>query len=52
MELLTLSGALNPIDGLKSFSINSILVEKFYPQDFTENDLQDLKRQLNHYKYI
>ena len=53
MELLTLSDALNPIDGFKSFSINfiCILVEKFYPLDFTKNDLRDLRRQLDHYKY-
>ena len=46
MELLTFSDALNPIDGFKSFSIYfiCIVVEKFYPQDFTENDLQDLRR--------
>ena len=33
MELLILSDALNPIDGFKSFCINSIciLAEKFYP---------------------
>ena len=53
MELFTLSNALNSIDEFKSFSINSIciLAEKFYRQNFTENDLQDLRKQLDHYKY-
>jgi hypothetical protein len=38
VELLILSAALNPQDAYKSFKINDIcnLVEKFYPQDFTE----------------
>ena len=37
MEFLTLSSALNPIDGFKSFKIDDIctLAQKFYAQDFT-----------------
>ncbi|KAL5740100.1 hypothetical protein ACOSQ2_029280 [Xanthoceras sorbifolium] len=52
VELLTLSEALNPIDGFKSFSIDAIctLAEKFYPRDFTGDDINALKRQLGHYK--
>ena len=46
MELLTLSSALNPIDGFKSFKINDIctLAQKFYAQDFTQNELDALRR--------
>ncbi|KAL5855458.1 hypothetical protein ACOSQ4_005260 [Xanthoceras sorbifolium] len=52
VELLILSEALNPIDGFKSFSIDAIctLAEKFYPRDFTGDDINALKRQLGHYK--
>ncbi|KAL5736624.1 hypothetical protein ACOSQ2_031412 [Xanthoceras sorbifolium] len=52
VELLTLSEALNPIDGFKSFSIDAscTLAEKFYPRDFTGDDINALKRQLRHYK--
>ncbi|KAL5750360.1 hypothetical protein ACOSP7_024963 [Xanthoceras sorbifolium] len=52
VELLILSEALNPIDGFKSFSIDAIctLAEKFYPRDFTGDDINALKRQLRHYK--
>ncbi|KAL5792608.1 hypothetical protein ACOSP7_001202 [Xanthoceras sorbifolium] len=52
VELLILSEALNPIDGFKSFSIDAIctLAEKFYPRDFTRDDINTLKRQLGHYR--
>ncbi|KAL5861691.1 hypothetical protein ACOSQ4_002987 [Xanthoceras sorbifolium] len=52
VELLTLSEALNPVNGFKSFSIDAIctLAKKFYPQDFTGDDINALKRQLEHYK--
>ncbi|KAL5794343.1 hypothetical protein ACOSP7_002937 [Xanthoceras sorbifolium] len=51
LELLTLSEALNPVNGFKSFSIYAIctLAKKFYPQDFTGDDINALKRQLEHY---
>ena len=53
MEFLTLSLALNPIDGFKSFKIDDIctLTQKFYAQDFTQNELDVLRRQLKHYEY-
>ena len=53
MELLTLSLALNPIDGFRLFKINDIctLAQKFYAQDFTRNELDALRRQLEHYEY-
>ena len=53
MELLTLSSALNPIDGFRSFKIDDIctLAQKFYAQNFTRNELDALKRQLEHYEY-
>ncbi|KDO49809.1 hypothetical protein CISIN_1g040992mg [Citrus sinensis] len=40
VELLTLSSALDPVDGFKSFDIDNIfsLAEKFYPHDFTPNE--------------
>ncbi|KAK3198800.1 hypothetical protein Dsin_022215 [Dipteronia sinensis] len=53
MELLVLSEALNPMNGFKSFKIDSIctLAKKFYPKDFVEDELNALKRQLEHYKF-
>ena len=54
MEFLTLSSALNPIDGFKSFKIDDIctLTQKFYAQDFTQNELNALRRQLERYEYV
>ncbi|KAK3226113.1 hypothetical protein Dsin_005975 [Dipteronia sinensis] len=54
MELLVLSEALNPMNRFKSFKIDSIctLAEKFYSKDFVEDELNALKRQLEHYKLI
>ena len=53
MELFTLSSTLNPIDGFKSFKIDDIctLAQKFYAQAFTRNELDALRRQLEHYEY-
>ena len=53
MELLTLSSALNPFDGFRSFKIDDIctFAQKFYAQDFTRNELDALRRQLEHYEY-
>lgn len=53
LELLTLSLALNPAEGFKSFSIENVctLAQKFYPQDFTRLELDALRRQLEHYEY-
>ncbi|XP_062166924.1 uncharacterized protein LOC133873208 [Alnus glutinosa] len=52
VELLCLSAALSPLDAYKSFKIDDIcsLVEKFYPQDFTEQEKIILRFQLDHYK--
>ncbi|KAL5844084.1 hypothetical protein ACOSQ4_010042 [Xanthoceras sorbifolium] len=53
IELLTLSMALSPVDGFKSFNVNDIctLATKFYSQDFDKNDIEELRRQLGHYKF-
>ncbi|XP_062151972.1 uncharacterized protein LOC133860366 [Alnus glutinosa] len=50
--LLPLSAALSSLDAYKSFKIDNIcsLVEKFYPQDFTEQEKIILRFQLDHYK--
>ncbi|KAK2637543.1 hypothetical protein Ddye_032335 [Dipteronia dyeriana] len=53
IELLTLSLALNPINRFKSFDIDAIciLAKNFYPQDFSQNEIGDLSRQLKLYKF-
>ncbi|XP_072087066.1 uncharacterized protein [Arachis hypogaea] len=53
IELLTLSCALDPKDNFKSFNIEEIskLAEKFYPLDFSSNELNILKSQLQHYQH-
>ncbi|XP_059669342.1 uncharacterized protein LOC132314501 [Cornus florida] len=52
VELLTLSSALDPSDSFKSFNVEKIcnLAEKFYPWDFTSQDVKTLKFQLMHYQ--
>ncbi|XP_042433023.1 zinc finger MYM-type protein 1-like [Zingiber officinale] len=52
-ELLTLSNALSPVDGFKSFSFPDIcsLVDKFYYYDFNLEERGDLERELDHYKF-
>ncbi len=52
MELLTLSSALDPKNGYKSFNIDSIcmLVEKYYPADFTDQDKINLRYQLRSFE--
>ncbi|XP_058211520.1 uncharacterized protein LOC131323690 [Rhododendron vialii] len=52
VELLVLSSALEPKDGFKSFNVDHIctLVEKFYPDDFTNQERHYLILQLEHYK--
>ncbi|XP_057515035.1 uncharacterized protein LOC130796692 [Actinidia eriantha] len=52
MELLILSSALEPKDGFKSLDIDKIctLAEKFYPSDFTNQEMHYLRCQLEHYK--
>jgi hypothetical protein len=52
VEFFRLSAALSPQDAYKSFKIDDIcsLVEKFYPQDFTEQEKIILRFQLDHYR--
>ncbi|XP_038699224.1 uncharacterized protein LOC119996606 isoform X2 [Tripterygium wilfordii] len=52
VELLILSSALEPKDNFKSFKVDDIckLAEKFYPEDFSEQEMHYLRCQLNHYK--
>ncbi|KAG9444939.1 hypothetical protein H6P81_016279 [Aristolochia fimbriata] len=52
MDLLILSAALYPQDRYKSFNINNIceLVDKFYCDDFTEQEKHHLKYELQHYE--
>ncbi|XP_042380118.1 zinc finger MYM-type protein 1-like [Zingiber officinale] len=53
MELLILSNALNPQNAMESFKIEDIckLVEKFYAQDFTRDEKEQLEMQLKHYEH-
>ena len=53
VELLVLSSSLDLANGFKSFNIDNIckLAEKFYPQDFTEQEKIQLRFQLQHYKH-
>ena len=53
MELLRLSSALEPREALKSFRSSDLclLVENFYPQDFTDYDKQVLKKELYHFEH-
>ncbi|KAK2651917.1 hypothetical protein Ddye_011773 [Dipteronia dyeriana] len=52
IELLTLSTTLSPIDVFKSFDVDDIfiLANKLYSKDFSKNDIEDLRRQLSHYR--
>ncbi|XP_021819989.1 uncharacterized protein LOC110761744 [Prunus avium] len=52
IELLILSSALDPSDSFKSFNIDKIciLAERFYPQDFTPQELQILRCELKLYE--
>ena len=52
MELLNLSSSLDPKSAYNSLKIDDIctLVEKFYPQDFTEQERIRLKFQLQHFE--
>ncbi|XP_004298199.1 PREDICTED: uncharacterized protein LOC101297533 [Fragaria vesca subsp. vesca] len=47
-ELLILSSSLDPADGFKAFNIDNIctLADKFYPQDFTRQELHSLRSEL------
>ncbi|XP_022859153.1 uncharacterized protein LOC111379942 [Olea europaea var. sylvestris] len=52
LELLSLSAALDPKDSFESFNIDNIckLAEKFYPEDFSQQDIYCLKVELQHYQ--
>ncbi|XP_059650621.1 uncharacterized protein LOC132296435 [Cornus florida] len=52
MKLVTLRSALDPRDGYKFFNIENIcmLVDEFYPQDFTDQQRIILTFQLQHYE--
>ncbi|KAK3229065.1 hypothetical protein Dsin_000946 [Dipteronia sinensis] len=52
IELLTLSMTLSPIDVVKSFDVDDIctLASKLYSEDISKNDIEDLRRQLSHYR--
>ena len=53
MELLTLSLALDLREAYEFFRISNIwsLVDNFYPIDFTDDEKNDLKKELDLYKY-
>ena len=53
MELLTLSVALDLREAYESFRVSDIcsLVDNFYPIDLTTNEKNDLKKELDLYKY-
>ena len=48
MELFMLSSALDPREAYESFQVSDIclLVDNFYPIDFTNDEKNDLKRNL------
>ncbi|KAI3958129.1 hypothetical protein MKW98_020771 [Papaver atlanticum] len=52
MELLVLCSAFSPDESYKSFDVDSLctLAEKFYPEDFTVQEVCVLRSQLKHYK--
>lgn len=51
MVLLSISATLIPKNGFASFSAKDIckMVEKYYPTDFTHQDMIGLEHQLNHF---
>ncbi|XP_060966733.1 uncharacterized protein LOC133035065 [Cannabis sativa] len=54
VELLILSSALDPREMHTSFRIDDIckLVQKFYPKDFTEYEMVQLRTQFEHFAHI
>ncbi|XP_022880653.1 zinc finger MYM-type protein 1-like [Olea europaea var. sylvestris] len=52
LELLSLSAALDQKDSFESFNIDNIckLAEKFYPENFSQQDIYCLKVELQHYQ--
>ncbi|XP_050386958.1 uncharacterized protein LOC126803220 [Argentina anserina] len=51
-ELLILSSSLDPADGFKAFNLDNIckLAEKFYPRDFSKQELHRLRSELTIYE--
>ncbi|XP_019190782.1 PREDICTED: uncharacterized protein LOC109185256 [Ipomoea nil] len=54
MELIILSSSLDPKEMRISFRIDDIckLVEKFYPQDFEDYEILQLRTQLEHFEHV
>ncbi|KAL4290170.1 hypothetical protein GQ457_14G001000 [Hibiscus cannabinus] len=54
MELFTLSSALDPKEMHTSFRIDDIcqLVQKFYPSDFAEHEMMQLRMQFEHFDHV
>ncbi|XP_052189909.1 uncharacterized protein LOC127799726 [Diospyros lotus] len=52
VELLSLSATLDPRNSFESFNSRDIctLVEKFFPEDFSRQDICDLEYELQHYE--
>ena len=52
-ELLVLCTSLDPRDSFRSFKIDDIclLASKFYPADFSEQERNNLRHQLQHYEF-
>ena len=52
VELLSLNMALNPKNSFESFNSDNIckLAKKFYPENFTNQDIVTLEYELIHYK--
>ena len=53
-ELLILCTSLDPKDSFRSFNIDNIcsLASKFYPADFKEQEMNNLRCQLRHYENV
>lgn len=52
VELFSLSSSLDPKNSFESFDMDDIcnLAEKFYPRDFTKQDIYSLRIELHHYQ--
>ncbi|XP_042449158.1 zinc finger MYM-type protein 1-like [Zingiber officinale] len=52
MELLTLCSSLDPTDSFKKINVGDIckLASKFYPADFTQQEIHALRAELEHYQ--
>ncbi|XP_031112076.1 uncharacterized protein LOC116016052 [Ipomoea triloba] len=54
MELIILNSSLDPKEMRISFKVDDVckLVEKFYPQDFEDYDILQLRTQLEHFEHV